>query len=344
MNCQRLAAICVPIVLLAAVPLAEGKQYEYKHGQWVEIAPPKAGTPQALVAEIREAVRQHKFRQALHLADEFLKKYPGDPSGEQVMALAGEAQMRRGRYFEAFKWYQRQVREYPTGTLFHQALQREYEIADAFLNGRKRIVLGFLPVSATDDGLDILTRIAEQAPGSKMAQKALLRIADYHYDHQEWSQAIDAYEQFLSLYARVSDKTSYAMLQSARASYAMYRGIQYDETPLLDAEQKFRSFQENYPAQAAQANVAAILLQIKDIRAQKLYAVGEFYLRTNHPDAAAHTWRALVRLYPNSDWAKRASDRLAAVRAKPAATTTTPTTAPTSIEQLAPPAGSEEGK
>ena len=83
-----------------------------------------------------------------------------------ALDIAGEAQMARGRYMAARERYEEQLTLHPAGRFSERALERLFQIAEAFLAGRKQWVLGFVPFPARDEGVEILQYIAERAPGS----------------------------------------------------------------------------------------------------------------------------------------------------------------------------------
>ena len=187
------------------------------------------------------------------------------------------------------------------------------------MRSRKRASLGaasngkvavsvYLP--AEDDAIQtILPRIAERAPGSALAERALLRIADYHYKEQDYKEAVQAYDQYLKVFSR-SEKASYAMLQAARASLAGYRGPEYDDTPLLEARQRYQMFSQRFPLQADRADVPRILEQIRLSLARKAWTTAEFYERVGRKDAARFYYRLVVAQYPQTEWEAKSAAAL----------------------------------
>jgi len=310
------AIICAVVLCLAASLLLAKDSYERKDGKWVKVATPAEGSAAGELALVRHYLDGGRYKKAVKAAKKFTKRYPDDDGYEEVCLLAGQAEIKRGRYYQAYDWFEKQLDQFPAGRYSGRALQREYEIAEAFLAGAKRIVLGFMKLSATDEGLDILGRIAEHAPGTEIAARSLLRIADYHYGKGRWMDAVEAYDTFLTLFGK-SDKAPYAMLQSARANYSAFDGVAFEDTPLLEAEQRFKTFAEAYPAAAAKAGVDRTLEQIADMRAQKLYATAEFYERIKRPPAAAFYYKQVAEQFPRTQWAenaRRALGRLGGVR------------------------------
>jgi outer membrane protein assembly factor BamD (BamD/ComL family) len=301
---------CAAAALGAVAPRAPAQQEtEWKDGNWVRVAAPARGTPAGEAAIIRRHVEAGRHRAAVSEADKFVKKYPLDPSIEEVLMLAGRAEMGRQRYFQAYEYFEKQLSQFPSGRYFERALQYESEVAEAFLAGKKRVVWGIFYLPAQDDGIMILGKIAEHAPGSALAERCLMRIGDYHYQQRDYADAVAAYDRYLETFSR-AERASYATLQAARASLASYRGPDFDETPLLEARQRYEMFQQRFPLQADRVDVPRILEQIRVQLAKKTFATAEFYERTGRRDPAKYYYRLVVDRYPRTEWESRAAASL----------------------------------
>ncbi len=315
---SRKATCALPLLVAAAILLAlAGKlpaqgEYELSEGQWLPLSPPAEGTPAGELALIRQHLRQGRPGKALKAAKKFLKRYPDDPAQEEALLLAGEAELDRGRYYQAFERFDQQLGEFPAGRFFNRAIDREYQIAEAFLAGKKRILLGFFRLPAREEGLSILMRIAEHAPGSPAAEKALLRIADYHFQRREHAEAIGAYDTFLAIFGN-SANAAHAMLRAAEATYASFVGVAFDITPLLDAEQRYRALAERFPITADSAGVGQRLLEIDETRAQKTFRTAGFYGRIGRDGPARFYYHMVGRQYSQTTWAELADQALAAM-------------------------------
>ncbi len=305
------------LVLLAAVAAAPavlraGEELIWKDGKWVPAAPPQEGSAAGELAMIRQDVEAGRHKQAIQQAKKFLKRYPATKLREEAMLLAGEAEMARDRYWVAHGWYDRQLTAYPAGPLSERALDREMEIAQAFLAGRKRRVAKLFKVSGADDGLEILEGIAQRAPRSDRAQQALLTIADHYFRKGDWETAAESYDNFLKLFSK-SPRAAYAELRAAESYRLSYRGADYDETPLVEAEQRYKAFADHYPQKLPQTRVRQILAEIRSQRAAKQYRVAQFYLRTGRPEAAGHYLKTIVVEYGDTEYAEQAFQYLAQV-------------------------------
>ena len=60
----------------------------------------------------------------------------------------------------------------------------QYRIADRFLDGYKRRFIGIAMFTAQEEAVEMLYRIQSRSPGSPLAEKAMLRTADFYFDDQ----------------------------------------------------------------------------------------------------------------------------------------------------------------
>jgi len=310
MTFARCCGVCL-VLTWALAPLsgARAAEREWKGGRWVKVAEPAEGTPAGELALVRKHLTDGKHKKAVKAAEQFLKRYPDDQRREEVMFLGARAELGREHYWQAYEWLEIMLSNYPGGEFFERGLKLEMDVAEAFLGGKKRIVAKIFRMPAVDEGLEILARVAEHAPGTVPAEKSLLRIGDHHHSRGEYAEAADAYDYYVEVFPK-TERTPYAMLQAARSMRASFRGIKYDETPLIDAEERYRQFARQYPAQAKKENVERILKGFAVIRAEKLHNTGKFYERTGKKKAAVFYYRQVVDKYPDTTWAKPAMDSL----------------------------------
>ncbi len=326
------------IGLLAGLAAGEGDELIWRDGQWVRQPAPAKGSPVGELALIRRDVDAKKYAAAVKHARGFLKRYPNEPLRGEVLWLAGEAEMGRGRYWDAYGWYEKLLvePEFRAGSLFDRALDREMEIARAYLAGKKRRVAAVFVISGEQDGIEMLERIAnEHAPGTPRAEQALLTLAEHYFGKSEWADAVAGYEGFLKSYGK-SPWAPQAELRLAEALRLSYRGPSWDEAPLIEAEQRYKAFAASYPAAARRAGVAEILEEIRSERARKQYEIGQFYARTRAPGAAAIYFRLVADEYGQTRWAPRAQkalSRLEPPQAPPPAGAAQPSPPPTSRPQ-----------
>lgn len=307
-----MALVLGAAALLAAPAWGEDEKLVRREGKWVKLAKPAKGTPAGEAAIVRQRVDKRKFRSAVRNAKKFLKRYPAHRLREEVLSLAGDAEMARGRYWQAYQWYEKQISEFPNGDRLERALDKEMAIARAFLAGKKRIAMKVLRLSAISEGIEILQRIAEHVPGTERAELALLAVGDHHFAKGEWKAAAESYDGYLQLFPK-SRRAAHARLRAAEATRRSYRGSTWDETPLIEAEQRYKAFAARHPAAARKIGVPKVLKEIRSARAANRYQVGQFYLRTGKRKSAAYYFTLVAREFADTEWAGRARVALAKI-------------------------------
>ena len=141
-TCFALTAVLCLLASLPSVAAETKDQFEWRDGKWIKTAQPKEGTGEGELALIRRLHGVGKYKWTVKAAKKFISKYSPDPRCEEVCMLAGQAEMKRRRYYQAFEWFEEQLNRFPSGQYSDRALQYEYEVAEAFLRGEKRVVLG----------------------------------------------------------------------------------------------------------------------------------------------------------------------------------------------------------
>jgi len=293
-------------------------------GQWVEVLAVE-GTARGELALIMQYMKDEEYGEVISAAEKFRENYPVDYRREDVSMLAGHAEMERGNYISAHEWYTRQLNEFPGGDLSDEALDREYRIADEFLDGRNQklriygtntwILQWF---SAHEEGIEILTGVAERSPTSTLAEDALLRIAEYYYADEQWLQAAEAYDQYLAIFPK-RRRSGFARLRAARAVYATYWGAAYDSTPLIDAGLRFRAFAAAHPAEARAEGIDKVLARIAEQRAAADIHVAELFERLDRPEAAAFYYNQAAKRYGHTALTPRAEAAVKRLTPPPAA-------------------------
>ena len=351
--------ILAALTVAAAMAFAPGCQFAEKpevddttktslvlqDGQWREV-PAASSAASASLANIRELAQAGKHSKVIGAVNKHLKAFAIDPSRQEAMFLAGESEVARGRLYQGFEWYERQIRAYRSGEFFEPALLQEVEIGKRFLAGEKRHFWGIFRISAEDEGEEILEKVIEHAPGTVLAESVALYLGDWHNGQGEWEEAIAAYDRFLKLFPN-SRQASGAMLQAARAMLNIYQGPSYDETPLLDARERFLVVREQFPGLIATEGVDEALVTILDARAERLMTRGAFYERTNRLDSAVYYYEKVLKDFPRSYHTVAARDALARLgfpvpeTVRPRPRTVTPRRRPAGEELPLGPAGAE---
>ncbi len=300
------AAVIVGLIVVAAPP--GGHAAAAAQSAPASTRPAAPADPVLDRAEALLAARRTK--DAKKILIRWLNRYRKAPDRDRALSLMAQVYFDEGDRLRSFYQLDELLDRYPESRLFFPSLEKQYRIADGFLSGYKLKFLGMRILGAEDEAIEMLYRIQERAPGSAIAERSLLRTADYYYQTSQFDFAADAYAAYVRLYPR-SPSIGRVKLRQAFSSLAQFRGIRFDATPLIDARSQFQELIAQYPAVAAEANVRDIIDRINDTLAAKVSWTADFYRRTGKPGAAVYNWRYLTEAYPNSRDARAARRQLA---------------------------------
>lgn len=267
-------------------------------GQWVDQPQPTESAPGDELDQARQWIADGKPRKARKLLKGWLKDHYDDDRYYDAEYLLGEAYFESGDYWKAVVHFQ-SVAENSAGELFHTANERCVDVARAFLSGEKRILWGVFRLPAYDDGIEILDRVWEREPGTRLGEFALKTKADYYYKRGDMDLAQDEYANLVLQYPS-GRYVQQAMLRTASAAEAAFPGILYDIRPLIEAEARYRQFQDTFPAYAEREGVAERLEGIRQQRAAKDLAIAQWYERWRRPDAARYYYERIIKDWPDT--------------------------------------------
>lgn len=265
-----------------------------------------SGDEKALFEKGRSELVAGNYRAAAGALKDLIAKFPGSANREEAMWLRGAALLGLADHYAAFEQYEALVTQYAGSPHFSDALVKEMEIAEVFLQGTHRKVLGLpLMISAESEGIEILRKVYEHQPTSGLAEKVVVRIADYYWSKGEWSDAEDYYDKYCKEFPN-GPSARHAELERAKCTIERCRGPRYDTASLQLAYDRLAGFQRKFPAEAEKESVGALLEKVRDMQAEGLYRTAEHYARAGQPLAAAYYAEQLQARFPNSTWAKLA--------------------------------------
>jgi outer membrane protein assembly factor BamD (BamD/ComL family) len=280
-------------------------------GEWVEeeVAPEAADE----LGQARTYLAEHKPAKARPLLKRWLKANPDNERASEATFLLGDVYFEDRDFWQAVKQYTT-VAENSSGELFELSNQRCVDVARAFLSGQKRIVWGFLRLPAYAEGVEILDRVWERVPGSRLGELALRLKAEYYEKNGDLDLAQDEYANLAQQYPS-GRYVQYAMLHAATCAEAAFPGIKFDDRPLLEASERFRQLQAAFPVFAERSQVNERLEGIRQERADKDFDIARWYEHTRQPSAAEFYYRQILKDWPNTLAATRAIARLRALGA-----------------------------
>jgi outer membrane protein assembly factor BamD len=147
-------------------------------------------------------------------------------------------------------------------------------------------------------------------PFSKYAILAELKIADAHYQREEYEEAIFEYENFEGLHPR-NEAIPYVIYQIGRSYYDQIDTTDRDQTSARKALEAFQRLTKQFPEdQYARRSAEHISKCLKSL-AGHTYLIGVFYYKTKHYKAALHRFMSIISDYPDVGYHQQALQYIA---------------------------------
>src|SRR5262249_36853976 len=212
-----LALLWLGLASAAAVAQTTTFQLDDK-GEWVAAPSRPRSADEATIMEARQLLADNKPSQARKVLTAWIDNHAAtdNPFLPQAYLLRGDAITSGGNEFKALYDYEAVVKGFPESEEYTRALKRELEIAIKYVYGLKRIWLGIRWSDATEVGEELLVRVQERLPGSTLAERAGIELADFYYRDRDLRLAADMYEIFLANFP----KSQYAQHARERRIWA----------------------------------------------------------------------------------------------------------------------------
>lgn len=269
---------------------------------WTESYTPEPGSDEAVIAQVRRLLAEGRASRARGLADRWIQQHKrsANPYLAEAYVLRGEAQLRSGREYKALFDLEIVVRDFPGSDAFVRANELELEIGLMYLGGLRRKLFGIRFEDARPVGEELLVRVQERMPGSRLAERAAIELADYYYRRRELDLAADMYAIFIHNFPESAYRER-AALRQIYCNVAKFKGPAYDASSLQEAKILIEDFRADYPADAERLGITEGLLnRIDESSARQSLETALWYLRRGDEPAGRLVLRRLLRRHPAS--------------------------------------------
>ena len=148
------------------------------------------------------------------------------------------------------------------------------------------------------DAIRDFQTIKDEYPFSPYTLLAELKIADSHYNREEYAEAIYQYEDFIKLHPR-NEAVPYALFQIGMSYFKQMRSIDRDQDTTRKAVAEFQRLIRTHPDSPFRVraeNRLSICLQ--NLALHELY-VGRFYFKKKNYKAAKARFEGVIKNFPD---------------------------------------------
>lgn len=312
MKASKLVAFLMLTILLstASAPSAFAAWVWSPQTGWIGPTGAVKDTPEAQLAFAVAFFDRRDYDRALKEFKKLLKAYKESREAAEAQYYVGRCEEETGDYYKAFLAYRKTIQTYPSTKQFDEILEREYQLGNYFLAGKKRKIFGMAAIlPARDKAVEIFQAIVDDGPFSEYGQLAQYKLGLAHLALQDYEQAVSAFDQVVSRYPD-SPLVDDARFQIAQASLKGTFKPDYDQSPTDLAVRELEAFLQEYPDSELSEEANTRLQELKERRAQHEYQVGQFYEQCKHPTSALVYYQSIVAQFGKTLWAPKAASRI----------------------------------
>lgn len=262
----------------------------------------------AVISDARRALAANDPDRAFRIINTWIEDNDGlgSPWFPEALLIRGDALVARDSEFKALYDYERLIRQFPQSEHFTTAIEREMEIALRYLEGLRRRFIGLRVLDASDTAVELLIRVQERMPGSQLAERAAIELADFYYRKREMSLASEAYDLYLENFPAGPNRLR-AEKRLIYSDVARFKGPEYDASGLLDARVRVRNFAQRFPGEAERSGInEGLIARIDESVASQMLESALWYQTQDEWPSMRYTLQRLVRAYPQTFAAQRA--------------------------------------
>ena len=300
----------VLIVSLGMSPAAFAAWIWSPQTGWIGPTGAVKDTPEEQLAFAVAFFDRKDYDRALKEFKKLLRAYKESQEAAEAQYYMGRCQEEQGDYYKAFLEYRKTIQIYPSTKRFDEILEREYQLGNYFLGGKKRKLFGVAAIlPARDKAIEIFQAIADDGPFSEYGPLAQHKLGLAHLALGDYEAAVSAFEQVVSRYPD-SPLVDDARFQIAQASLKGTFKPGYDQSPTDLALRELETFLREYAQSELSGEATKRLQELKERRAQHEYQVAQFYQRRKRPAAALIYYETVVRQFGQTAWAPKAAAQI----------------------------------
>ena len=211
--------------------------------------------------------------------DKFMAAHPGDPLGENLPTIVGQAFLGKNNSDKAMEYFKAQVALFPKSRFAADAVMRQ--------------ALTLIPLERFDEAFEILRKFLAGSPTKEQAAAAELGLATIHQKTNKTEEAIKTFKAVREKYPGTPE--------AEQASFFVAQMTLGSGDPKTAAEE-FSSFIKNFPE--SELVPPAMLL------------LGQSQAEAGQKDAAGQTYKELAAKHPKSEQVPASYFQRAALRQK----------------------------
>ncbi|MBF0253821.1 MAG: outer membrane protein assembly factor BamD [Candidatus Omnitrophica bacterium] len=246
--------------------------------------------------------------------EKVIRVYPNSKWAAEAQFHIGLIEESKGDVSKAAAAFKALVDKYPYSERLNDAVEHEYELAEAMMGGKKSKFLGMEIMPAQDLAADLYRHIVRTAPYGPYGVLAQYRLGDAEMAFGNFDEARRAYQAVIDEYPN-SEYAPKAKYKIAQVTYDTALSEQYHGERTEEALQKFEGFKRAYPESAMQFEADDAIKELREKQAQSVYDVAVFYDKIEKYKSARMYYAQVAQGFPETMFAREARKRIEAIDA-----------------------------
>ncbi|PIQ89905.1 MAG: hypothetical protein COV72_00650 [Candidatus Omnitrophica bacterium CG11_big_fil_rev_8_21_14_0_20_42_13] len=246
------------------------------------------------------------YKKALSEFIKLTRRYAKSKEAAEAQYYTGLVYENLDKLYEAHLAYQKLIEKYPFSERIDEAIEKQYNIAEKFMNQDKKI-LG-IEIPTQRHAIDIFDAVIKNAPYGKYAPVAQYKIGLILKGLARFDEAKREFEKVVANYPE-SEWNEAAKFQIALCTKKTSLDVPYDQQITKEAKERFEDFIVSHPDAELSKQAQE---QISDLRlreAESNFNIAKFYEKQKKLKSAGIYYEYVFSNFPNTEWATKAFER-----------------------------------
>ncbi len=246
------------------------------------------------------------YKKALVEFDKLIKRYPKAKESAEAQYYLGVSLEGLNKLYDAYFAYQKLIEKYPFSERIEEAVEKQYNIGETFMQGKSRFFGLDIPTSKY--AIDVFDAVIKNSPYGKYAAVSQYKIGLILKSLARFSEAKDEFEKVVSNYPE-SEWTEAAKFQIALCTKETSLDAPYDQETTKEAKDKFEDFVRAHPEAELSKEAQTEANALKEKEAESNFETGKFYEKQKKYDSAKLYYEYVFNNYPKTTWSAKAFER-----------------------------------
>lgn len=300
-------------------PLALFADYSLKDGQLVQKEQIATETVQEHYSNVLKAFEKKDWKILEKESLIIIKNFTYTPFAKDASYFLGVAYFEQEDYEMANYQFTDYLTQQATPKFFEETIRYKFEIAEKFRGGARKHLMGFQSMpkwaAAGSEALEIYDEVISALPHHDLSACALFGKAAIQFKNKDYRASVETYQTLIRRFPK--HPLSVESYIEIGLVYLAQSKTEYPDPDYLDlAELNLQKFQSSFPNEEKLKVASSNFRRMQEHYASNLWETARFYERTKKWGAAKIYYTKIQKSYPQSQFAKKANERISYLNEK----------------------------